>query len=70
MVKGKSLQEGHAVYFWKAPWKKGLKAAFTGMVRAYPWLCLGCGAVIPYVDEAGLQRIREEYEQAKLEGGF
>ncbi|WP_460041348.1 hypothetical protein [Thermococcus atlanticus] len=70
MVKGKSLQEGHAVYFWKAPWKKGLKAAFTGTVRAYPWLCLGCGAVIPYVDEAGLQRIREEYEQAKLEGGF
>ncbi len=68
MIKAKSNLEGHAQYFWKAPWKKGLKAAFTGTIKAYPWLCIDCGAIIPYVGEAELQKIREEYEQAKLEG--
>ena len=68
IIKGKNPQKGYAVYFWRAPWKKGLKAAFTGTVKAYPWLCIDCGAIIPYVDEAELQKIREEYEQAKLEG--
>ncbi|WP_461864929.1 hypothetical protein [Thermococcus sp.] len=68
MIKAKSPQAGYAVYFWKAPWKKGLKGALSGTIRAYPWLCLDCGAIIPYVDEAELQRVREEYEQAKMEG--
>lgn len=68
MIKAKSNQEGYATYFWRAPWKKGLKAAFSGVIRAYPWLCIDCGAIIPYVDETTLQKVREEYEQAKLEG--
>ncbi|WP_457753479.1 hypothetical protein [Thermococcus sp.] len=68
MIRAKSNLEGHAVYFWRAPWKKGLKAAFSGAIRAYPWLCIDCGVIIPYVDEITLQKIREEYEQAKLEG--
>ncbi|EHR78350.1 hypothetical protein OCC_11969 [Thermococcus litoralis DSM 5473] len=68
MVKGKSPQEGYALYFWKAPWKKGFKGAISGTVKAYPWLCLNCGAIIPYVEEAELQKVKEEYEEAKLEG--
>jgi len=68
MVKGKSKQEGYALYFWRPPWKKGLKATLSGSIKAFPWLCIDCGAVIPYVDEEVLQKIRGEYEQAKMEG--
>ncbi|WCN31165.1 hypothetical protein POG21_04390 [Thermococcus kodakarensis] len=68
MVKGKNYQAGYARYFWEAPWKHGLRDAIKGPTHAYPWLCLDCGAVIPYVDEKELQKIREEYERVKLEG--
>ncbi|ALV63272.1 MAG: hypothetical protein PWP49_117 [Thermococcaceae archaeon] len=68
IVKGKSPQESCALHFWKAPWKRGFKGAISGAIRAYPWLCLNCGAIIPYVEEAELQKVKEEYEEAKLEG--
>jgi len=70
IVKGKSPQEGYALYFWKAPWKKGFKGAISGTIKAYPWLCLNCGAIIPYVEEVELQKVREEYNEIKLEGGI
>lgn len=68
MVRGKSHQEGYARYFWRAPWKKGVLESLKGAVKAYPWLCLNCGAVIPYVNEEELQKIREEYEKARIGG--
>ncbi len=70
MIKGKSPQEGYALYFWKAPWKKGFKGAISGTIKAHPWLCLNCGAIIPYVEEVELQKVREEYNEIKLEGGI
>lgn len=68
MVRGKNYQSGYARYFWEAPWKRGIKAALKGPTPAYPWLCLDCGVVLAYVEEAELHRIREEYERAKMEG--
>ncbi|USG99925.1 hypothetical protein K1720_00075 [Thermococcus argininiproducens] len=68
MIKGKSPTEGYALYFWKAPWKKGFRGAIKGTVKAYPWLCLNCGAIIPYVGEDELQKVREEYEEARISG--
>jgi len=68
MVKSRTRNAGYARYFWKAPWEKGLAKLGRG-VEAYPWLCMKCGAIIPYVDEDLLERLRVEFEKARA-GGF
>ncbi len=65
MLKGGTKQEGYARYFWKEPWRKGL-LKLGGGVSPYPWLCLSCGAVIPYVEDKDLERIKREYEKEKI----
>ncbi len=67
MLRGRTKQEGYARYFWKEPWRKGL-SKLGGGVNPYPWLCLSCGAVIPYVEGRDLERIKREYEREKMRG--
>ncbi|MBE8539799.1 hypothetical protein [Geoglobus acetivorans] len=62
MLKGKTNLYGHARYFWVKPW-----AGFFSMsVNAHPWLCIRCGAVLPYVEEQELEKIRREYERQRI----
>ncbi|WP_456328186.1 hypothetical protein [Archaeoglobus sp.] len=62
MVKGKSKTRGHALYFWKKPWS----GILGGVVLAYPWLCLDCGALIPFVERDELTKIRDEFERNRF----
>lgn len=64
MVKGKSKADGYARYFWKKPWS----GIFSRSLRAYPWLCLNCGAVIPYIENQELKKIKIEFERQKIGG--
>ncbi len=67
MVKSRTNQAGYSRYFWRAPWERGLAKLGKG-IDVYPWLCVKCGAVIPYVDESLLEKLRVEYEKAKASG--
>ncbi len=62
MVKGKGDRAGYARYFWKRPWGGFLSKTEL----AYPWLCLNCGALIPYIDKDKLERIKIEFERQRM----
>jgi hypothetical protein len=67
MVKSGTNQAGYSRYFWRAPWEKGLAKLGKG-IDAYPWLCIKCGAVIPYLEESVLEKLRTEYERLRASG--
>ena len=68
MVPSKVKQYGYSTYFWIPPWKSKVTGILKKAVYGRTWLCLDCGALIPYVDESTVARLREEFETLKVEG--
>lgn len=68
MVPSKVESHGYSTYFWVPPWKSKTTGLLKSAVYGRGWLCLDCGALIPYVDAETVAKLREEYEQLKLEG--
>ncbi|WP_297438744.1 hypothetical protein [Thermococcus sp.] len=68
MVPSKVETYGHSTYFWVPPWKSKTTGIFTKAVYGRVWLCLDCGALIPYVNRTKLSILREEFEVLRTEG--
>lgn len=68
MVPSKVERYGYSTYFWVPPWKSKVTGILNKAVYGRVWLCLDCGALIPYVDGDTVTRLREEFETLKAEG--
>ncbi|ASA77505.1 hypothetical protein CDI07_04075 [Thermococcus sp. 5-4] len=68
MVPSKVERYGYSTYFWIPPWKSKVTGILNKAVYGRVWLCLDCGALIPYVDGDTVARLREEFETLKAEG--